>query len=177
MSNYIEIKYPKNSFKKYQKDILCQNQLELFFKMAFINLENYTFAIADTENFVSMLSVENINPYYLLKIVAEIIEKMIEAENRYLYIGEYKIDARYIMCSTIDKSVMMFYVPYVYRSKKEIVDDIKRVILDIARNVPVKYRTSGVLNRALDFIELSGNDLRLISCKFNRMYFNEKKRV
>lgn len=81
------------------------------------------------------------------------------------------------MCSTIDKSVMMFYVPYVYRSKKEIVDDIKRVILDIARNVPVKYRTSGVLNRALDFIELSGNDLRLISCKFNRMYFNEKKRV
>lgn len=119
MSNYIEIKYPKDSFKKYQKDILCQNRLELFFKMAFISLENYTFAIADTENFVSILSVENINPYYLLKIVAEIIEKMIEAENRYLYIGEYKIDARYIMCSTIDKSVMMFYVPYVYRSKRK----------------------------------------------------------
>ncbi|MDY2959646.1 MAG: hypothetical protein SOR72_02455 [Hornefia sp.] len=176
MSNFIEIKYPKDSFKEYQKEILSKNKLELFFKMAFINLEKYTFAIVDIGNFVSLSNIENINSFYLLKVIADVVVGMIETENRYLFIGEYKIDSRYIMCNTKDKNIMMLYVPYLYSSKREIVEDIKKLIIESLPKISAHDRKSKVLEKALDFIEISGGDLKLVSCKFNRIYYDEKIR-
>lgn len=175
MSNNIEIKYPKDSFKNYQKEILCQNELGLFFKMSFINLKMYIMAIVDTGDFESIGNIKVISPHLILKLVADLIDNMFEMENRYLYLGEYKIDARYIMYSRSEKKVRMLYVPYVYSSKQEILCDIKNLIIDMSKGMPINKNKRKVLNNALEFIDISGNDLKLISCKFKNTYFSTSR--
>ena len=111
MSGFLELRYSESSIKRFQKEILSQRIARLFFSMSFVNLKRETLAVVDTAEYVPIIAVESISFEKAVLLLISIIEKMFETENRYFYIGEYRIASKYIMYDPGTSDAVLLYSP------------------------------------------------------------------
>ncbi len=170
MSGFLELRYSESSIKRFQKEILSQRIARLFFSMSFVNLKRETLAVVDTAEYVPIIAVESISFEKAVLLLISIIEKMFETENRYFYIGEYRIASKYIMYDPGTSDAVLLYSPFIYKNRGQVTDDIAEVLILLSKKIELRDR--GMASQAYRIFRRNRGDLKSIYRKLNRLYYD-----
>ena len=91
MIGHVEVYCGKTEFKEHQKQILSRNLSGLFLPVSFINKGQNVIAVYRAEGFCPLDRYPVTDAGRALDIVICLINKMIRAEEHYLFVGDYRI--------------------------------------------------------------------------------------
>lgn len=160
----IEMKIGKGQIPDYQKDILSMQLCPLFLQQIFVNGEEQDSAMVKMEEYLPLLSLEHLREEEGIGIMISLLTGMIEAERRYMFIGEYRVDVGVLCVSSDLKTAKLVFVPRHYTNRVALFQDLIGVMRYMEKKIPMgdgKYIREG-----LDYIAKGNGSLSRLRQRF-----------
>lgn len=160
MGNHVKKKYVAGMPSNYQRDILCRELCELFLPVNFVEDKSSLFGLYNTEGYFPLMDIEKLTVCRALDIIISLLDKIIAAERRYMFVGDYdlKLDNIYLNQSCSDVRVVFEKG----RENNEYL--IKENLIQVCWlcNSKIEAESQGYMEKVIGYIERVHSSLGII---------------
>ncbi|WP_027868711.1 hypothetical protein [Eubacterium sp. AB3007] len=160
----LEVKYGKGQVAEYQKDILSMQVCPLFLQQIFVTGEEQDSAMVKMEEYMPMLSLEHLREEEGISIMISLLTGMIEAERRYMFIGEYRVDVGVLCVSRDLKKARLVFVPRHYTNQVALFQDLIGILRHMENKVPAE--DGRFLREGIEYIAKGNGSLTRMRQRF-----------
>lgn len=150
MYDRVEINYEKTEILDYQKSILNGELCSLFLPVNFLCDDKRISGIYRTQGFVCLKDVERLTASDALDIFTELLKAMMEAEKRYILIGDYSLAEEHLYVDTNTRTVKLTFGKGTGNDKTIILNELGD-ILKLCKE-KVEEPGDGYLDKAADIV-------------------------